>query len=63
MSVKREKMNARERLDDVVDMYSPSTFEDLRKVEKLDVANNMWCEEQEILDPDGGWDEYWKSGT
>ena len=56
-------MNAMERMDDVVDMYSPSTFEDLRKVEKMDVADILWCEEQEILDPDGGWDEYWKSGT
>jgi hypothetical protein len=55
--------SAREKLDEVVDMYSPFNFEDLRKVEKLDISANLWSEEQEILDPDGGWDEYWKSGT
>ena len=57
------KMDERDGMDVVMDMYSPSKFEDLRKVEKLNVSMNLWCEEQDILDPDGGWDEYWKSGT
>ena len=34
-------MDAMERMDDVVDMYSPSTFEDLRKVEKMGVGMSI----------------------